>query len=53
MWGGGQRILGGDLEVFWKAKAGMVKFVKAGSWGRPIILDAFERLSKHICNIYI
>ena len=49
---GGGGFWGGSWS-FLKAKAGMVKFVKAGSWGRPIILDAIERLSKHICNIYI
>ena len=43
----------GDLEVFWRQKQGIVKFVKAGSWGMPIFLDAMERLSTRICNIYI
>ena len=49
---GGRGFWGGSWS-FLKAKVGMVKFVKAGSWGRPIILDAIERLSKPICNIYI
>ena len=45
-------FLGGSWS-FLKVKGGMVKFVKAGSWGMPIFLDAFERLSIRICNIYI
>ena len=43
----------GDLEVLRRQKRGIVKFVKAGSWGMPIFLDAIERLSTRICNIYI